>query len=356
MESNNYNSQDLIKNPSFINWVKGKATEDERRFWDGWVMENPSNRSVALKAMQEIAGFTIAPSENTSTRKAWNALLNRIEKENEPGIHRVLKKKRARANSLIRFACVAAVALLAFFSVYMSMHFYHTPLEALDVSEIVREELDTDFGVQKKVGFSDGSEIILNGNSRMVITKNSDNPSVIDLYLAGEAYFFISKTEALGDSPFHIHTDDGKIKVLGTQLVVSTRNNQTQVFLETGSISVSPFHLDAETILFPGQFVGFDNKMELLEARIVNPEIYTSWINRRLHFDQASVKEVLQRIEDTFGIRAEAADSTVFKHKISGSIESSELETITSALSEILNISVEKSESDNVIYIGSTLD
>jgi transmembrane sensor len=349
----NDNLNNLIKNPSFIKWVKGKAAEDERLYWDEWLMESPANRSAALKAMQEIEGFSITPGENASTDEAWNALRNRIEKVNEPGIYRGLKKKRGRSGSLTWIVRVAAVALLGFISVYMSMQLYQAPAETVNASEVIENELVTDYGIQKKIRFSDGSEITLNGNSRLVTSNDSSNPDAINLYLEGEAYFSIARRDSPEDNPFRIQTEDGLVSVLGTKLVVSNRQGQTKVFLETGSVSVTPYHLDDETILEPGQFVGFDSNVRALDVQFVNPEIYTSWVNGRLYFEDAAVEEVLDQIEDTFGISAVVRDSQVFEYRISGSIESSELEIITSALSAILNISIEKSESDNVIYIGN---
>jgi len=354
--SNHYNFNDLIKNPSFKRWVKSTATEAEQRYWDKWVMKSPENRSVAIKAMQEITGFAIKPGEYTSTDVAFEKLLRQIETGQSPKIHRRVRNKRIRVKSLQWVVRIAAVLLLGYFTVYIATELYQAPAESVGAPEITKTELDTDYGVQKTVQFSDGSEIILNGNSKLVTTKNSSNPSAIELFLEGEAYFSIKPRENPEDSPFQIQTPDGLVHVLGTKLVVSTRQHQTRVFLETGSVAVHPYHLDAETILVPGQLVEFDNDTELLEAQFVNPEIYTSWINGRLYFEQADLAEVLQRIEDTFGVKAVVRDSAILEYIVTGSIESSELEIITSALSVILNISIEKSESDNVIYIGSALD
>jgi len=356
--SEHYNYNDLLKNPSFRRWVKSTATEEERRFWDEWTMKSPANRTVAIKAMKEITGFAIHSGEEISTDEAWNELLRQIESGQHSKRYKtsVRTNKRIRVNSLQWVVRVAALLLLGFITFYITTQLYQTPPENAEVSQFTETELTTDYGEQKSIRFSDGSEITLNGNSRLLTSKYSGDSASINLYLEGEAYFSITPRENSEDNPFRIETANGLVKVLGTQLVVFTRNNQTKVFLENGSVAVNPLHLETETILSPGQHVSFDDTVQSLEVHYVNPEIYTSWLNGRLYFEQATVEEVLVRIEDTFGIKAVVRDSTVFEHKISGSIESSELEIITSALSEILNVTIEKSETENVIYIGSTLE
>ncbi len=355
--SRKYNVEELLKKPSFIRWAKGEATDKERRFWDEWVTESPVNRSVAKEAMQKIAGFFIDPAElNISTDQSWNALRHRAEHGYSPHTLRMARKKKVRKNRGQWILRIAAVLLLGFVSVYIATQYDPFTADSADASGIAETEVATEYGVQKTVRFSDGSEIILNGNSRLVTTKDRSNSSAIELFLEGEAYFSITPRENPEDHPFRIQTPNGLVNVLGTQLVVSTRQDQTRVFLESGRVAVNPCHLDDETILVPGQLVGFDSSSRQLEVQFVNPEIYTSWINGRLYFEQADVEEVLHRIEDTFGVRAVVRDSVVLEHKVSGSIESSELDIITSALSVVLNTTIEKSESDNVIYLGSNPD
>jgi transmembrane sensor len=345
---------ELVKDSSFIRWVQGSATIDECRFWDEWATKSPANRSLAVKAMQEITGLVIDQGEAVSTDVAWDALRTRIENQQyqNPGNNR-FKKNKSKSDPLQWAVRVAAILLLGFVAIYVSTQIYQAPAETAEMHEGGETELTTDYGIQKKIRFSDGSEITLNGNSRLVTSNDSSNPDAINLYLEGDAYFSITPRGDAGDSPYRIQTDYGQVSILGTQVVVSTRQNQTRVFLETGSVVVNPFHLDTETILEPGQFVGFDSNVRALDVQFVNPEIYTSWVNGRLYFEDAAVDQVLGQIEDTFGVSAVVKDSQVFEYRISGSIESSELEIITSALSAILNISIEKSESDNVIYIGN---
>lgn len=350
MSTYNFSKQELIENPSFRNWVEGRSSERERKFWDQWIMEDPANRILAMRVQEETEGFALNPAGDTSTDEAWNRIQSHLDRDHNTGRENVLPYKRFKTKKLTWTVRIAASFLLIIFSGYLITYLYQ-PSEN-NVTEELTEEITTHYGEQKTVRLSDGSEIILNGHSSMRYSASSDNPTAVDLFLEGEAYFSISKRKNPGDSHFQVRTEDGLIKVLGTQFVVSTHNGQTRVALKEGRVAINPFHLNGETILQPGQLGEFSNESNLVKTESVNMELYTSWIYGRLYFEKASIERVADRLKNIFGVDVVVRDSSLYNYKISGSIETTTLEIITSALSQMLNTPIYLSDSEKVIYVG----
>ncbi|HLR32754.1 MAG TPA: hypothetical protein VK074_09705, partial [Fodinibius sp.] len=74
MKAAKYNINELIENASFRRWVEGSALHQEKSYWDQWVMSDPENRALALRAQQKIVGLTIQPSSQPDQNEAWDRL------------------------------------------------------------------------------------------------------------------------------------------------------------------------------------------------------------------------------------------------------------------------------------------
>lgn len=350
MSASKYSLDELIQHPSFRRWIQGEASKQERVFWDRWVMKDPDNRRLAMEAQEEIEGFMIKPVGETSTDDMWRDIRTKLDKGPKARVHNLPFHNDSGIDRLAWIYRIAAGILLLVTCIFLVTQFYQAQPEGS--ADIVKREVTTDYGEKKAIKLSDGSEIILNGYTNIVYTIDRNDPTAIDLFLEGEAYFSVSKRKNPGDAPFQVRTEEGLVKVLGTQLVVSTRNNNTSVVLKEGSVSVNPFHLDSETILEPGQLGEFSSRSDSVKTKFVNLQVYTSWLQGQLHFEKASLREVAERMEETFGVKVVIRDSTLYKHEVSGAIEGSELEVITSALSEMLDVSIQKSDSGKIIYLG----
>lgn len=353
MPKKDYSIAELVASPSFNKWVCGQASEKERIFWDQWIMEHPENRALAKKAQEEIVGLSVRPVVNPSAEVVWNSiqeLLANQEREQTPShfFHNWFKYNRL--NWIIR---IAASFLLIAVSGLLITYFFQFP--TAQVADVIEKEVKTEYGEQKSVRFSDGSEIILNGHSRMVYTSYEAGGVSADLFLEGEAYFSISKQDYPGPASFQVRTNEGMVKVLGTRFVVSAYNDQTRVIVENGSVAVNPIGAEEATVLQPGQLGAFNVTSQSVYTEDVNPEVYTSWKTGRLYFDDTPLPDVIHRLENTHGVEVVVRDSSLLKYKISGSIESSTLEIIISALSKMLNTTIDKSDSENVIYIGDSM-
>lgn len=361
--SDNDKLKELLLNPSFKNWAMGKASSEEKEYWDRWILEDPAHRSLAKKAQQKITGFTIRLAEPPSKEQAWKQVQEKLDKDASDNLSPVMDTKRNasvnhRSSTNWRYKkkglspayYVAAGFLLILVSSLMAILFVQD--ESGQPDRMIHHEVVTDFGERKTISFTDGTTVMLNGGTRLIYEINTDHAGAVNLFLEGEARFSVSERIAPDDLPFTVETEGGVIRVLGTRFVVRTRNNQTQVALEEGMVSVMPANGTREVILQPGQLAVFSSLDEEVEVRPVNLLVYTAWTNGKLYFEETPMEEVIERLEQTFGVKLVVRDTIFYDYKVSGAIEASNIEIITSALSRIFNVPIEASDSEEVIYIG----
>lgn len=336
----------LVNDPSFIRWVNGSADAQERDYWDSWLIKSRENRELANKAQAEITGFIIQPADAPDSSAAWSRMQQKLS--DSPVRRAVLK------NIFIKHVWYARIAAVLLLAVCTGLLISYTNQKWEDTSEMATvHEVVSGSGELKTVTFSDGSEVILNGNSRIQYTISHEDTYDIDVYLTGEAHFSVTdRSQTQPANPFRVQTDTGIINVLGTRFVVSARKNETQVILEEGSLSLKPPHQELETILEPGQLGKLQSPYKEVSIREVNTSLYSSWIYGRLEFNQVEVEEIAERLEDLFDVNIEIRDQTILGKKITGSIENNDLRVIISALSRMLDTPVYKDDRNGVFYFG----
>ena len=209
----------------------------------------------------------------------------------------------------------------------------------------------TDYGEMATIELPDASTVVLNGNSTLQYQGPWEEGTLREVWVEGEAYFSVRHLE--GDTKFKVHTQNLTIEVLGTEFNVTNRRGNTQVTLNTGSI-----RLDAspeasgevvDVIMKPGEqaVLTQDQKFEL---KVVDPELFTSWKEHELVFQNASLQEVASIIEDTYGVSVHFEDSSLRTLKITGSLPNKELDVLTGMLGEILNVKIARDK--DKIYIN----
>src|SRR5690625_1571384 len=210
--------KNLVNDPSFVRWVRGRATAQECSYWDNWLVKSHENRSLAKKAQAETAGFTIRPAEAPEAEDAWNHL------------QRTLAESQGRSNRLLRclrkesvwYARIAAVSVLAALTGLLTTKLNVTGDRPIADSAV--HEGVTAGGELKTVMFSDGSEVILNGNSKSRYVVTGTDPFTVDLHLTGEGYFSVAdRRHRRNKSPCRGGTDEGRLQGVGTRFAVSNR-------------------------------------------------------------------------------------------------------------------------------------
>jgi ferric-dicitrate binding protein FerR (iron transport regulator) len=246
----------------------------------------------------------------------------------------------------------SAAALAAV--VVFIMFFTGTETAATIKTAKTPSEVSTKNGSRSKITLPDGTQVWLNGNSRLFYDNENFGKTIREVSLTGEAYFDVVKNAT---KPFVIHTAEINIKVLGTAFNVKAypEDKQTETSLIRGSVEVTIKNRpNNKIILSPDEKLVVDNssayilqpaaaqkteKEEVPQPQVsVNKLVYspidsivaeTAWVNNRLVFRDESFEEMAVKMQRWYNIEIEITDPKLAKQRITVTFVN---ETITQAL------------------------
>ena len=211
-----------------------------------------------------------------------------------------------------------------------------------------RQSFYADYGEQVRLTLPDGSSVILNGNSVIRYVPEWSDDKAREVWIEGEAFFDV--THLKNDQKFIVHTEAGiNVEVLGTRFNVRIRRGQAEVMLEEGKVllDVSRIFSNESVLLKPGE-LGVLAEDELVVGR-VNPWQYSSWKENLLYFNETTLKEVANILEDTYGMQVVFEDEELETRKLSGQIDARDADDILLAIAEVFNIGV-KEQGRKVVF------
>jgi transmembrane sensor len=219
-------------------------------------------------------------------------------------------------------------------------------------------EVKTGYGEVKHILLPDSSMVILNANSSMRIPQqwtDDDSKGGRQVWLEGEAYFEVQKKSSTRQK-FVVHTDQVDVEVLGTKFNVNTRRQHSIVSLEEGKVQLSvkgevQSVLEKKTpvVLRPGQVVDIDGSPQVRISNDKDVITHSGWSRNEFHFDNTSLADVARLIEDTYGYKMEASDTTLFQRSISGDLRAANVQELAKVLEFTLKLRMRVEE--KTIYV-----
>jgi ferric-dicitrate binding protein FerR (iron transport regulator) len=211
----------------------------------------------------------------------------------------------------------------------------------------------TAYGETKTILLPDSSVITLNANSTIHYTTDWEEQKVREIWLEGEAFFEVKQIPIADDSsgmrlPFVVHSHNMDVEVLGTTFNVKDRESYSEVVLNTGKVSVTPKQSQevAPIAMLPGDWLAYSTDRQEWKIQHINPEIYTSWRNQELIFDEMKLKEIAQILEETYGYSISIEQAEVANYEFTGKIRSDEIELLLPMLERSFGLKIEQSGND----------
>lgn len=347
--------EDLLTNDSFVRWITGDASAAEIEYWEGWVSRNVERKEL-VNQVEKLIRLTGADEISIPDPQGE---LKKFEASVRDYKQYAKKSDGAKIGSIQQsknfFGAVAATIIILVIAIGFYLTFNANIESNSDGQQVIQREYETAYGEKKSFKLSDGSVIILNANSNLKYTSSVQSRQNMDVWLEGEAYFDITHLKGQEQRIFRVHTTDGTVEVLGTEFVVKTSSKGTRAVLSKGKVKIKVEEdstgSDATLVMKPDERAHFVSGSRMIELQTVNTAVYTSWIKNKWHFDNTSLSEVTQRIEDTYGMEVTILTEKLKQRLLSGSIKSTNLEILRKALSKILNEPVVQ-QTDSTMVIG----
>lgn len=169
----------------------------------------------------------------------------------------------------------------------------------------------TGYGDWKSFELPDGSTVSLNANSSIEFAPTWAAGADRWVELTGEAFFEVEKKPAT-QAKFLVVTKDLTVEVLGTAFNVNSRAQQTDVFLESGSLKLR-LPEGHEEVLVPGDFLAYSGKQKSIVKRQseVPAEQHASWKDGAIIMKDKTGQYIFSKLEEIYGIKVSVQDTAL---------------------------------------------
>ena len=199
-------------------------------------------------------------------------------------------------------------------------------------------------GYQTMTVLSDGTRIRLNSGSRLDVLE--DNGGERHVRLRGEGYFDVARDE---ERPFILETSGMRVKVLGTAFNVTAYDELQSVVLVEGSVEAKGAGEEEAVVICPSERYVYDTVTGTGNVEVADVEEYTSWMDGYILLKGVGLREILDRLENYFGVEIDCDESDFQGVSVSGKLMiDSGIETTLETLSLMVPIKVEGLESGHV--------
>ncbi len=277
-----------------VRFLEKNLNEDEFSLLNTWINDSYQNRKLFdqyNEIWQKSSVFFNEGHYNTDT--GWESLDKRIT------VNSTINKNSSlsvQTNQLMiwRATTVAAMLVAALFiGLFFSVKTKQTKKQFVTI--------EAPRGEKSKVILSDSTVVWLNSESQL--TYSTDFGSDIRLVtLSGEGYFDVKKDQT---RQFVVRTTNGDIRVFGTRFNVCSYpdEQQTEATLEEGKIGAYLAGKANPVAVNPGQRMVFDTQSGEISIKKVNTDLYTSWKENKLRFDNSLFGDVVKKLERWYDIK-----------------------------------------------------
>lgn len=325
--SKNNNLVELLKNASFLRWLKKEDGVEEYADWTKWQQEHPENAQFVedAKMMEQGIPFKKQPRNQARTKANWTKLAARLQPSTSTtnpstSVHKLQSLRR----NWLKVAATIAIVVVSFWGI------------ATYLNQVERIQYQTGYAENQTVQLRDGTEITLAANSSLTFDDNLMETNNRTVQLSGEAYFNVA-VQPTGKQ-FVVELKDLAVKVIGTEFNVNSHRENSIISLVEGKVSLNKEGI-AQQQLLAGQTARFNAQTAIFDVVNNQTNYWADWRYQKWSFgDGTPMKEVIQRIEETFGLTVELEDTTILEKQASGSIEIDNQKVLFESLSYLLNI------------------
>ncbi|TRX49346.1 DUF4974 domain-containing protein [Fulvivirga sp. M361] len=312
------------------------------------------NGNSSARENEEIERWLLEDDENVKTFDYWKEVWINSSQEDmpEPDTAIAWQKTKTRINEAGRLTTDAKVfSLYRYFKYAAALLFAVGVIWIMIQKESSLETWQTEDQIAHRI-LPDGSEVWLHRNSQLKLpTSFSDDSRNVELQ--GTAFFKVTKNP---DKPFIIHNEETEVKVLGTAFMVETNEQKEVVIVESGKVAFySRQNNEHKVILTAHKQASYNTEARKLSQVQQNDPNRFAWKTRQLVFAETPLHEVMESLEDVYGIHIEqdvASGISGPDCKLTTTIDQEPLEHILETLESLFDIQIEKKLQNRYLLKG----
>jgi len=294
----------------FVRLLRPHCPPEERAAFERWRAADPAN-AAAYRDVERVWKQSLDAAQHPGVAAAaWRAL-----------------RPETETRSSRRWLFPAAAAALAALVVMAVLPRWHAnPGDAAGVT------YTTAAGQQQTVQLSDGSAIVLDTDSQVIVRYGASTRRV-DL-LHGQAQFSVHGNHAW---PFVVHALHGTVTAVGTQFQVRINDGCTEVALIKGKLAIAtePQHgTPHDASLVGGQGLAYDENGRISAMRAIDPQDVQGWTQGKLFVHDWPLSDLVDEMNRYTDAKLEIGDPSLRDIRISGVFHTNDQKTFLALLQQ----------------------
>lgn len=313
-------NQDLIKK-----YLQGSCSAEEQEEVLRKLANDDSDLILEQLADEVWAETTDDETTSIESEKLYNRISNELHSKPADNSKRSI-------TPWLYAACIGIITISTFyFTRNQSLHTEISPNHELVIKSIPA-------GMKSTILLNDGSKVVLNSGSTISYPASFTDTSRT-ITLNGEAYFDVAKDKT---RPFSVIANGTITTALGTSFNVNSRDSMCKISLAAGKVMITSQHSGRadteETIMLsPGEALEVNHATGTKRKSIFDPNADLLWKDGILYFKEASVKEVINKLELWYDVEFQFKGNKTMVEKYTGRFENASLSHVMDNMSYVLN-------------------
>lgn len=112
VDKSEYTVQELVNDPSFMEWAMGDSEGDQAVFWNEWIKQSDEHRRKALEAQKKITGLRFTSPQLPDIKNEWTKVRDDIEQQKNIRFRNPEDRATGNKGGLMGYLFKAAAVLL----------------------------------------------------------------------------------------------------------------------------------------------------------------------------------------------------------------------------------------------------
>lgn len=202
-------------------------------------------------------------------------------------------------------------------------------------------------GEKKSLLLTDGTNVILNSDTKLIIPSDFNNKERI-IEIEGEAFFDVTLNP---DKPFILKSGETRIKVLGTSFdfKLYKEDEFIKLTVSTGKVQINVADQELQLSVSSNEHLSINKKDGNIRKETIEENNYIKWIHSSLYFNREPIREVIKTINRTYNrtviLQSEEAD-----YRITGIHHNKSIDAVIEAICFTTGLQYRHEDENIILY------
>ncbi|MEJ7692902.1 FecR domain-containing protein [Daejeonella sp.] len=313
-------------------YLDGHANSEEKQFLSGYynLFESEPDVVVLMRSNQR------NKTKDQIQQEIWKNIA--LKNYGTTGVRPLWRNWVARISAAALVLIVSTAAVLYFIN--------HKPAKQVALVRSVENK------GHRLIRLADGSTVIVGSGSKLNYPSSFDGMDKREVYLEGQAYFDIKHNSS---KPFIVHTGRLETTVLGTAFNIKAWPAEEDIIVTVtrGKVKVDDHH-KLLGVITPNQQITYHKPEKSASQKKVDSQAYLTWKDQDLLFDDVTVADAAELLEERFKVRISFSDEQIRSKRFSTIFYKDEsLDHVLKSICEFNNAAYHFNKENATIAISS---